>query len=202
MDKDIELEILKVLQIVKQNQDLEEKKRFENNKEIVQVLKEMNNKIEKIKEFPPPKESENKIDNRFTFEAKPLEKQIEKLESQITKMSFSTNKIHDLDKKLDFDTFYKRVSETIENKLNSKALMLNYISIGIIALLLGSNIVFLKLYKDSIDKNQEIYDEYLGEYNSLQKVMVGDSKYWYDKDQKELYIKTTEEIKKSKEIKK
>ena len=63
-------------------------------------------------------------------------------------------------------------------------------------MLLGSNIVFLKLYKDSIDKNQEIYDEYLGEYNSLQKVMVGDSKYWYDKDQKELYIKTTEEIKK------
>ena len=30
MDKDIELEILKVLTIVKKNQDLEEKKRFEN----------------------------------------------------------------------------------------------------------------------------------------------------------------------------
>ena len=77
MDKDIELEILKVLTIVKKNQDLEEKKRFENNKEIVQVLKEMNNKIEKIKEFPPPKESENKIDNRFMFEAKHLEEKIE-----------------------------------------------------------------------------------------------------------------------------
>ncbi len=196
MDKDIELEILKVLTIVKKNQDLEEKKRFENNKEIVQVLKEMNNKIEKIKEFPPPKESENKIDNRFMFEAKHLEEKIENLHAEVSHIRYNTNTLGKLNQKLDFDTFYQRVSETIENKLNSKALILNYISIGIIALLLGSNIVFLKLYKDSIDKNQEIYDEYLGEYNSLQKVMVGDSKYWYDKDQKELYIKTTEEIKK------
>ena len=60
----------------------------------------------------------------------------------------------------------------------------------------------MKLYKESQAKNQEIYDEYLAEYNSLQNVFTGESKYWYDKEQKELYIKTTEAIKKSKEIKK
>ena len=94
--------------------------------------------------------------------------------------------------------------EKIIDNINSslRISILNYILIGIIALLLGSNFFFVKLYKESQAKNQEIYDEYLAEYNSLQNVFTGESKYWYDKEQKELYIKTTEAIKKSKEIKK
>ena len=128
----------------------------------------------------------------------------ESLEEKIRENNHKISEVYDKARQIKSIQEDKFDIEKIIDNINSslRISILNYILIGIIALLLGSNFFFVKLYKESQAKNQEIYDEYLAEYNSLQNVFTGESKYWYDKEQKELYIKTTEAIKKSKEIKK
>ena len=198
MNQDIELEILKILQIIKKNQESEEGKRNKNSKDIVEVLKGMKESIETTKE--PLKVKENKgIEEEFGMKYY-ANNFLEKMRENNTKIREVYSSVREI-KSIQEDKFdIEKIIDNINSSLRIS--ILNYILIGIIALLLGSNFFFVKLYKESQAKNQEIYDEYLAEYNSLQNVFTGESKYWYDKEQKELYIKTTEEIKKSKEIKK
>ena len=198
MNQDIELEILKILQIIKKNQESEEGKRNKNSKDIVEVLKGMKESIETTKE--PLKVKENKgIEEEFGMKYY-ANNFLEKMRENNLKISNVYDKVSQV-KSIQEDKFdIEKIIDNINSSLRIS--ILNYILIGIIALLLGSNFFFVKLYKESQAKNQEIYDEYLAEYNSLQNVFTGESKYWYDKEQKELYIKTTETIKKSKEIKK
>lgn len=198
MNQDIELEILKILQIIKKNQESEEGKRNKNSKDIVEVLKGMKESIETTKE--PLKVKENKgIEEEFGMKYY-ANNFLEKMRENNLKISNVYDKVSQV-KSIQEDKFdIEKIIDNINSSLRIS--ILNYILIGIIALLLGSNFFFVKLYKESQAKNQEIYDEYLAEYNSLQNVFTGESKYWYDKEQKELYIKTTEAIKKSKEIKK
>ena len=198
MNQDIELEILKILQIIKKNQESEEGKKKKNSKDIVEVLKGMKESIETTKE--PLKVKENKgIEEEFGMKYY-ANNFLEKMRENNLKISNVYDKVSQV-KSIQEDKFdIEKIIDNINSSLRIS--ILNYILIGIIALLLGSNFFFVKLYKESQAKNQEIYDEYLAEYNSLQNVFTGESKYWYDKEQKELYIKTTEAIKKSKEIKK
>mgnify|MGYP003391118504 FL=1 len=198
MNQDIELEILKILQIIKKNQESEEGKRNKNSKDIVEVLKGMKESIETTKE--PLKVKENKgIEEEFGMKYY-ANNFLEKMRENNTKIREVYSSVREI-KSIQEDKFdIEKIIDNINSSLRIS--ILNYILIGIIALLLGSNFFFVKLYKESQAKNQEIYDEYLAEYNSLQNVFTGESKYWYDKEQKELYIKTTEAIKKSKEIKK
>lgn len=198
MNQDIELEILKILQIIKKNQEAEEGKRNKNSRDIVEVLKGMKNSIETTKE--PLKVKENKETQEDLGIKNSINYFIEKIRENNHKISEVYDKARQI-KSIQEDKFdIEKIIDNINSSLRIS--VLNYILIGIIALLLGSNFFFVKLYKESQVKNQEIYDEYLAEYNSLQNVFTGESKYWYDKEQKELYIKTTEEIKKSKETKK
>lgn len=198
MNQDIELEILKILQIIKKNQEAEEGKRNKNSKDIVEVLKGMKNSIETTKE--PLKVKENQETQEDLGIKNSINYFIEKIRENNHKISEVYDKARQI-KSIQEDKFdIEKIIDNINSSLRIS--ILNYILIGIIALLLGSNFFFVKLYKESQAKNQEIYDEYLAEYNSLQNVFTGESKYWYDKEQKELYIKTTEAIKKSKEIKK
>ena len=198
MNQDIELEILKILQIIKKNQESVEGKRNKNSKDIVEVLKGMKETIETTKE--PLKVKENKgIEEEFGMKYY-ANNFLEKMRENNTKIREVYSSVREI-KSIQEDKFdIEKIIDNINSSLRIS--ILNYILIGIIALLLGSNFFFVKLYKESQAKNQEIYDEYLAEYNSLQNVFTGESKYWYDKEQKELYIKTTEAIKKSKEIKK
>ena len=198
MNQDIELEILKILQIIKKNQESEEGKRNKNSKDIVEVLKGMKESIETTKE--PLKVKENKgIEEEFGMKYY-ANNFLEKMRENNIKIREVYSSVREI-KSIQEDKFdIEKIIDNINSSLRIS--ILNYILIGIIALLLGSNFFFVKLYKESQAKNQEIYDEYLAEYNSLQNVFTGESKYWYDKEQKELYIKTTEVIKKSKEIKK
>ena len=198
MNQDIELEILKILQIIKKNQESEEGKRNKNSKDIVEVLKGMKESIETTKE--PLKVKENKgIEEEFGMKYY-ANNFLEKMRENNTKIREVYSSVREI-KSIQEDKFdIEKIIDNINSSLRIS--ILNYILIGIIALLLGPNFFFVKLYKESQAKNQEIYDEYLAEYNSLQNVFTGESKYWYDKEQKELYIKTTEAIKKSKEIKK
>ena len=198
MNQDIELEILKILQIIKKNQESEEGKRNKNSKDIVEVLKGMKESIETTKE--PLKVKENKgIEEEFGMKYY-ANNFLEKMRENNTKIREVYSSVREI-KSIQEDKFdIEKIIDNINSSLRIS--ILNYILIGIIALLLGSNFFFVKLYKESQAKNQEIYDEYLAEYNSLQNVFTGESKYWYDKEKKELYIKTTEAIKKSKEIKK
>ncbi len=198
MNQDIELEILKILQIIKKNQESEEGKRNKNSKDIVEVLKGMKESIETTKE--PLKVKENKgIEEEFGMKYY-ANNFLEKMRENNTKIREVYSSVREIKSIQEYKFDIEKIIDNINSSLRIS--ILNYILIWIIALLLGSNFFFVKLYKESQAKNQEIYDEYLAEYNSLQNVFTGESKYWYDKEQKELYIKTTEAIKKSKEIKK
>ena len=198
MNQDIELEILKILQIIKKNQEAEEEKRNKNSKDIVEVLKSMKNSIETTKE--PLKVKENKETQEDLGIKNSINYFIEKIRENNHKISEVYDKVRQI-KSIQEDKFdIEKIIDNINSSLRIS--VLNYILIGIIALLLGSNFFFVKLYKESQVKNQEIYDEYLNEYNSLQKVLTGDSKYWYDKDQQELYIKATKTPEKPKETEK